>query len=87
MSSLESAVERLAGSLDSLEAKLQERLHDLSERSEDADSLRARARAAKDQTAAASSELTGVIRDLKALIASSDVAGVENTPLKRAAGE
>lgn len=69
MSKLENSVKRLAGALDALETKLEERLSDQKHGDEAAAAARVRARTAKTQAAAAAEDLSDAIRDLKTLIA------------------
>lgn len=68
MSTLEKSVKRLAGALDALEARLEDRLSDLKHGEESAASARMKARAAKTQASAAAEDLSDAIRDLKTLI-------------------
>lgn len=68
MSSLEIAVKRLAGALDALESKLDDRLSDLKQGEETMAAARIKARTAKIQAAAAAEDLSDAIRDLKTLI-------------------
>jgi hypothetical protein len=67
--SLETSVQRLAGALDALEARLDARLADLGAQSDALDSARLNAQVAKTQAAAAAEDLADAIGDLKALIA------------------
>lgn len=68
MSSLEKSVKRLAGALDGLEAKLEDRLADLKHGEESAAAARVKARTAKTQASAAAEDLADAIRDLKILV-------------------
>lgn len=68
MSSLEKSVKRLAGALDALEAKLEDRLADLTHGEESAAAARVKARTAKTQASAAAEDLADAIRDLKVLV-------------------
>ena len=77
MSSLETAFERLAGALDTLETKLDSRLDELESTTEAHDQARRRARIAGAYTRSAASELAASIGDLKALI---DETGDAGTP-------
>jgi phage-related minor tail protein len=69
MSTLEKSVHRLAGALDALEAKLEDRIADLAAKTETVEQARVKARTAKTQAAAAAEDLADAIRDLKSLIA------------------
>lgn len=69
MSTLEKSVHRLAGALDALEAKLEDRVADIAIKSEAIEQARIKARTAKTQAAAAAEDLSDAIRDLKSLIA------------------
>ncbi len=68
MSTLEKSVKRLAGALDALEAKLEDRLSDLKHGEETIEAAKVRARTAKTQASAAAEDLSDAIRDLKTLI-------------------
>ena len=75
MSTLEKSVHRLAGALDALEAKLEDRIADLAARTETMEQARVKARTAKTQAAAAAEDLADTIRDLKSLIAAGSGGG------------
>ena len=75
MSTLEKSVHRLAGALDALEAKLEDRIADLAARTETMEQARVKARTAKTQAAAAAEDLADAIRDLKSLIAAGSGGG------------
>ena len=68
MNTLENSVKKLAGALDTLEEKLEDRLSDLSAKSETIDQAKIRARTAKTQASAAAEDLADAIRDLKSLL-------------------
>lgn len=68
MSALETAVQRLAGALDALEARLDERLSDLTAHGEFSDAAGRQARAARRHAGEASEILAEAIDDLKALL-------------------
>lgn len=68
MNTLEKSVKRLAGALDALEAKLEDRIADLKHGEDQIAAARLRARTAKTQAAAAAEDLSDAIRDLKSLI-------------------
>lgn len=68
MSSLEEAVKTLAGALDALESRLDERLADLGEDADAVDAAQRQARAAREHAGGAASELAAAIGDLKALL-------------------
>jgi hypothetical protein len=68
MSTLEKSVKRLAGALDSLEARLDDRLGDFAANGEAVAAARVKARTAKTQAAAAAEDLADAVRDLKALL-------------------
>lgn len=68
MSALEKSVKRLAGALDALEAKLEDRISDLSANAETIEAARVRARTAKTQASVAAEDLSDAIRELKSLI-------------------
>lgn len=68
MTSLEKSAQRLAGALNALEARIEDRMSDLSARSESIDAARLRSRTAKVQAAAAAEDLADAIRDLKSLL-------------------
>ncbi len=68
MSTLEKSVHRLAGALDVLEARLEDRLTDLAARTDAMEQARVKARTARTQAAAAAEDLADAIRDLKSLI-------------------
>lgn len=67
--SLEVSVQRLAGALDALEARLETRVVELGAKSEAIEAARTQAQVAKAQAAAAAEDLADAIRDLKLLIA------------------
>lgn len=69
MSSLETAVRRLAGALDGLETRLSDRLSADDARETDAGALRRQARAARIHTEDATQELGEVIAAMKKLVA------------------
>lgn len=69
MSTLEDAVETLAGALDVLETRLDERLEELSDASEFAVATRRQARTAGAHAGAASKALGEAIGELRALLA------------------
>lgn len=69
---LENSVQRLAGALDALEARLEASVADLGAKSETIDRARLNAEVAKTQAAAAAEDLADAIRDLKALISMTD---------------
>lgn len=75
MSTLEKSVHRLAGALDALEAKLEDRIADLAAKTETVEQARVKARTAKTQAAAAAEDLADAIRDLKSLIAAGSGGG------------
>lgn len=68
MSTLEKSVKRLAGALDALEAKLDDRLADLKHSDDTIQAARVKARTAKTQASAAAEDLSDAIRDLRALV-------------------
>ena len=68
MSSLEEAVKTLAGALDALEAKVDERNHDLSDQTDAVVAARRSARAARTYAGEASEELSTAISDLKSML-------------------
>ncbi len=68
MSILEQAVKNLALALDSLEAKLDDRLGELSNTTDAIDAARGQARAARLHAGEASTTLAHAISDLKALL-------------------
>jgi hypothetical protein len=68
MSTLEKSVKRLAGALDALEARLDDRLGDFAANGEAVAAARVKARTAKTQAAAAAEDLADAVRDLKALL-------------------
>lgn len=70
--SLENSVQRLAGALDALEARLEASVADLGAKSEAIDRARLNAEVAKSQASAAAEDLADAIRDLKALISMTD---------------
>ncbi|MCB2112431.1 MAG: hypothetical protein R3C42_03660 [Parvularculaceae bacterium] len=70
MNTLENSVKKLAGALDELEEKLDDRLCELAARSETIDLAKIRARTAKTQASAAAEDLADAIRDLKTLLTS-----------------
>lgn len=77
MSTLEKSVKRLAGALDALEAKLEDRLSDLKHGEETIEAAKVRARTAKTQASAAAEDLSDAIRDLKTLIGGRAKSGKE----------
>ena len=68
MSTLEKSVRRLAGALDALEARLDEKIADDRHGVEEMAAARLRARTAKTQAAAAAEDLGDAVRELKAII-------------------
>lgn len=68
MSSLEKSVKRLAGALDALEGKLEDRLSDLKHGEETIAAARVKSHTARTQASAAAEDLSDAIRDLKAII-------------------
>ena len=68
MNTLEKSVKKLAGALDALEEKLDDRISDLSAKTETIDQAKIRARTAKTQASAAAEDLADAIRDLKSLL-------------------
>jgi len=70
--SLENSVQRLAGALDALEARLEASVADLGAKSEAIDRARLNAEVAKSQASAAAEDLADAIRDLKALLSMTD---------------
>jgi prefoldin subunit 5 len=68
MSSLDDAVRSLNKALETLEARLEDRLDELSERREGEDSIRRQARVARAHATSASDGLSSAIGDLKALL-------------------
>ncbi len=74
MSALESAVQGLAGALDALETRLDERLAELAAHGDFSDAARRQARAARAHAGEASEGLAAAIADLKALIAETGTA-------------
>lgn len=69
MPSLEHSVAQLASSLDALEARLRDRLHDLAAADDASRAARREAAAAGEKAREAADEIAGAVRDLKALIA------------------
>lgn len=74
MSALESAVQGLAGALDALETRLDERLAELAAHGDFSDAARRQARAARAHAGEASEGLAAAIADLKALLAETETA-------------
>ncbi len=70
MNTLEKSVQQLAGALDALEARLDDRMTDLAARTETIGAAKIRAQTAKTQASAAAEDLSDAIRELKSLIAS-----------------
>jgi hypothetical protein len=70
--SLESSVQRLAGALDTLEARIEARAADLGAMTDAVDAARRQTQVAKSQAGAAADDLADAIRDLKALIAETE---------------
>lgn len=68
MNSLEKSVTRLAGALDALEARLEDRLAEQTDRVRAHEKARSEAGVARAQAAAAADSLAGAIRDLKTLL-------------------
>ena len=68
MGTLEKSVKKLAGALDALEEKLEDRLSDLSAKGETIEQAKIRARTAKTQASAAAEDLSDAIRELKTLL-------------------
>lgn len=68
MTSLEKSAQRLAGALKALEARIDDRMGDLSAKAESVEAARLRSRTAKVQAAAAAEDLADAVRDLKSLI-------------------
>jgi hypothetical protein len=68
MSILEEAVKNLAGALDALETRLDERLGELAQDADAFDAARRQARAARGHASDASVGLARAIGDLKALL-------------------
>ncbi|MCB2097067.1 MAG: hypothetical protein AB7F91_03265 [Parvularculaceae bacterium] len=68
MGALEKSVRKLAGALDALEEKLEDRLSDLSAKGETIEQAKIRARTAKTQASAAAEDLSDAIRELKTLL-------------------
>lgn len=79
MAELENAVRRLAMALDTLEAKLDDRLQDLTAANDAVDAARRHARAAQAQTRRASDALAAAIGDLRGLLGAhaTDASGVD----------
>ncbi len=78
MSTLEKSVKRLAGALDALEAKLEDRLSDLKHGEETIEAARVKARTAKTQASAAAEDLSDAIRDLRTLVGGRNPSGKED---------
>ncbi|MEE2690627.1 MAG: hypothetical protein VX640_03695 [Pseudomonadota bacterium] len=74
MSALENAVQSLAGALDALEARLDERLSELAAHGDFSDAARRQARAARAHAGEAAETLAGAIGDLRALLGESKAA-------------
>ncbi|MFZ5618098.1 MAG: hypothetical protein ACOZAA_12355 [Pseudomonadota bacterium] len=70
MNALEKSVQRLAGALDALEARLEERIADLSAKSDAIDQAKVRARSAKTQAAGAAEDLADAIAELRSMLGS-----------------
>jgi hypothetical protein len=68
MADLETSARALAEALDALEARLDQRLHDLSDAQETAALLRRQSRAAHGFTTGAAEDLSRAIGDLRALL-------------------
>lgn len=68
MSGLDDAVRSLASALDTLEARLEDRLGELSHRRDSENAVRRQARVARAQATAASDGLSSAIGDLRALL-------------------
>lgn len=77
MASLDSAVKALKDALDALEERLGDRLHDLAQESDAADSARRHAKAARAAATEASDLIAEAIDDLKELVAAGDGARKE----------
>lgn len=71
MSILEEAVKNLAGALDALETRLDERLGELSQNTETVEAAHRQARVARGHANEASAGLAQAIGDLKALLGES----------------
>lgn len=70
MASLERSAQRLAGALDALEARIDDRMTDLATKTESVEAARVKSRTAKVQASAAAEDMADAIRELKALLGS-----------------